>query len=353
MNLTGDADLGRRGLRVRPRQPRRAPTTSCSTPRSQWARKLAGQAPLAVEQIKQVSHKGDLDEGIAAEKAGLRRRCSRSEDAARGHRRLPREAHAASSRASEPRAAPPRLAELIRSAGSVVALTGAGISVPSGIPDFRSPGHRAVGERRPDGGRAHRRLPRATRSASGASTAQRFATLRDKQPNGAHRALAELERRGLLDAVITQNIDGLHARPGTARPDRGPRLDRARRRAWTAAARYELEEVRARLGRRRRRRAALRLRRSRSSPTSCCSASCCPRTAMERAQRAGRATPTCCCASAPRSRSTRWPGCRRSRCGAGGRVAIVTQGPTPFDGDAAVKLDGDVVAELEALVAAL
>ena len=36
-----------------------------------WARKLAGQAPLAVEQIKQVSHKGDLDEGIEAEKQGF------------------------------------------------------------------------------------------------------------------------------------------------------------------------------------------------------------------------------------------------------------------------------------------
>ena len=36
-----------------------------------WARKLAGQAPLAVQQIKEVSHKGDLDEGIDAEKAGF------------------------------------------------------------------------------------------------------------------------------------------------------------------------------------------------------------------------------------------------------------------------------------------
>jgi enoyl-CoA hydratase/3-hydroxyacyl-CoA dehydrogenase len=37
----------------------------------QWARKLAGQAPRAVEQVKRVSHKGDLDEGIAAEKEGF------------------------------------------------------------------------------------------------------------------------------------------------------------------------------------------------------------------------------------------------------------------------------------------
>jgi NAD-dependent deacetylase len=48
---------------------------------------------------------------------------------------------------------------------------------------------------------------------------QRFAMLDGKQPNGAHRALAELERRGSLDAVVTQNIDGLHLRAGHD-PDR-------------------------------------------------------------------------------------------------------------------------------------
>lgn len=44
---------------------------------------------------------------------------------------------------------------------------------------------------------------------------QRFQTLEDKRPNRAHEVLALLERRGLLDAVITQNIDGLHSRAGT------------------------------------------------------------------------------------------------------------------------------------------
>src|SRR4051812_42410834 len=44
----------------------------------------------------------------------------------------------------------------------------------------------------------------------------RFATLRTKEPNGAHAALVELERRGHLDAVVTQNIDMLHRRAGTA-----------------------------------------------------------------------------------------------------------------------------------------
>ena len=57
--------------------------------------------------------------------------------------------------------------------------------------------------------------------------AQRFMSLRDKQPNGAHAIVAELERRGLVRAVITQNIDRLHRAAGTRRPDRGPRLDLA------------------------------------------------------------------------------------------------------------------------------
>ena len=83
MNLIGERDLGRGGLRVRPRQPGRAPTTSCSTPRSSGRASSRGQAPLAVEQIKQVSHKGDLDEGIAAEKEGFATAFA-SEDAREG-----------------------------------------------------------------------------------------------------------------------------------------------------------------------------------------------------------------------------------------------------------------------------
>ena len=86
-----------------------------------------------------------------------------------------------------------QLAELIRSSGPVVALTGAGISVPSGIPDFRSPrtglwanvdpmevAHIAV----------FRRDPARFWGFYGA----RFAALRGKRPNAAHRALADLER---------------------------------------------------------------------------------------------------------------------------------------------------------------
>ena len=64
--------------RSRPRRPSRGARprgrpriTSCSTPRPNWARKLAGQAPVAIEQIKTGPDKGDLDDGIAAEKQGF------------------------------------------------------------------------------------------------------------------------------------------------------------------------------------------------------------------------------------------------------------------------------------------
>jgi NAD-dependent deacetylase len=106
------------------------------------------------------------------------------------------------------------LAELVRAAGSVVALTGAGISVPSGIPDFRSPGT-GLWEKVDPMEVAHidafRRDPVRFWSFYG----QRFATLAEKLPNGAHRALVRMEERGLLDAVITQNVDMLHRSAGT------------------------------------------------------------------------------------------------------------------------------------------
>ena len=250
MNTHRRADRGRGGLRVRPRQPRRRRTTSCSTRRSAWARKLAGQAPVAVEQIKRVSHAGDLDEGIEAEKAGfveafaLRGR-------PRGHLRLPGQAHAEVQRAGERGRT---LAGLIRSARSVVALTGAGISVPSGIPDFRTPRTGLWANVDPMEV-AHisvwRRDPRAVLGLLRAALRDRCD---DKEPNGAHRALVELERRGLLDAVVTQNIDGLHAAAGTHGPDRGPRLDRARV-VPVLRRRLDLLSEVARAARRRRRRA--------------------------------------------------------------------------------------------------
>jgi NAD-dependent deacetylase len=106
-----------------------------------------------------------------------------------------------------------RLAELIRERQPCVALTGAGVSTESGIPDFRSadgiwatydPAEVAsiAGFRR-DPARVWEFYER------------RLAVLADAEPNEAHRALAHLERVGLLEAVVTQNVDGLHQRAGS------------------------------------------------------------------------------------------------------------------------------------------
>jgi hypothetical protein len=84
-----------------------------------------------------------------------------------------------------------RLAELIGSARSVVALTGAGISVPSGIPDFRSPGT-GLWENVDPMEVAHISVWRREPARFWGFYGQRFATLEGKQPNGAHRALVAL-----------------------------------------------------------------------------------------------------------------------------------------------------------------
>jgi NAD-dependent deacetylase len=106
------------------------------------------------------------------------------------------------------------LAELLGRSRRAVALTGAGVSVPSGIPDFRTPetglwakvdpmevAHISVFERDPERFWSYYR--------------PRFQALGDKEPNRAHEALAELERRGLIEGVITQNIDRLHRAAGS------------------------------------------------------------------------------------------------------------------------------------------
>jgi NAD-dependent deacetylase len=106
-----------------------------------------------------------------------------------------------------------RLAELLREAGSCVVLTGAGVSTESGIPDFRSP--TGVWAR-------YDPMEYATIDAFLASPAKvwefygmRLAALGQAEPNHGHRALAELEARGWVRALITQNVDGLHARAGS------------------------------------------------------------------------------------------------------------------------------------------
>jgi NAD-dependent deacetylase len=106
-----------------------------------------------------------------------------------------------------------RLAELIRDAQPVVVLTGAGISTESGIPDFRS--SEGIWQRYDPFELASidawRRDPRKVWDFY----AMRFEMLTRVEPNAGHVALARLERAGLVRAVVTQNIDTLHARAGS------------------------------------------------------------------------------------------------------------------------------------------
>jgi NAD-dependent deacetylase len=108
------------------------------------------------------------------------------------------------------------LAELIRRSKRAVALTGAGASVPSGIPDFRTPGS-GLWEKVDPMEVAHIEAFRRDPERFWSFYSERFASLHDKRPNAAHGALAELERRGLLRGVITQNIDRLHRAAGSHR----------------------------------------------------------------------------------------------------------------------------------------
>jgi NAD-dependent deacetylase len=109
-----------------------------------------------------------------------------------------------------------RAAGLLTSARYAVAFTGAGVSTPSGIPDFRSPGSGLWTKNDPmvvASIHTFRAEPRIFYQWM-SSTAALFV---EAQPNAAHAALAELEELGLLKAVITQNIDNLHQRAGSKR----------------------------------------------------------------------------------------------------------------------------------------
>ncbi|HLZ56999.1 MAG TPA: NAD-dependent deacylase [Ktedonosporobacter sp.] len=103
-------------------------------------------------------------------------------------------------------------AELMQQARRMVALTGAGISTESGIPDFRSPG--SIWQENPPVS-YHEFLQRAEARAQYWQTRRKLsAQVAMAQPNAAHQALAEMERREILLGVITQNFDGLHQQAG-------------------------------------------------------------------------------------------------------------------------------------------
>jgi len=236
-----------------------------------------------------------------------------------------------------------RLAALIRDQQPCVVLTGAGVSTESGIPDFRSPtGIWAQ----------YDPMEYATIEAFDADPekvwsfyALRYSALADAEPNDAHRALAELEARGLVRAVVTQNIDLLHERAGTRE------LVEVHGSIRTCVCRgcgatYELEQVR-------------RLLEGASAPR--CEACATilkpnvvmfgellPFEAIDRAYALAREASLLLVVGstlevAPVSLLP-WETLQ-----AGGRVAIVNIGPTAFDAEAVLKVEGKAGAVLRAV----
>jgi len=246
-------------------------------------------------------------------------------------------------------AAHDRLAELIRSAGPVVVLTGAGISVPSGIPDFRTPGTGLWANVDPMEV-AHISVWRREPARFWAFYGRRFASLEGKRPNGAHRALAELERQGLLEAVITQNIDGLHAAAGS-RDVIEFHGSIATASCLACGGRYSLADTRARLE-----------DDVEGVPRCDCGQPLKPdvvlfgelldEVAMTRASTLAAGAGLLLCIG---SSLEVYPvaGLPEITLEAGGALAIVTRGATPFDAHAAARLGGDVEHDLQAVLARL
>jgi NAD-dependent deacetylase len=241
-----------------------------------------------------------------------------------------------------------RLAELLGQSRRAVALTGAGVSVPSGIPDFRTPetglwanvdpmevAHISVFEGDPERFWSYYR--------------PRFQSLGDKEPNRAHEALAELERRGLIEGVITQNIDRLHRAAGSENViEVHGSIGTSSCMACESA--FGLEKV-----------DALFDERGVAICTDCGGAvkpdvvlfgEMLPLEAIDRAtQLAEEADLMLCVGSSLAVHPV--AGLPHLTLEGGGRLAIVTKGETPYDDEAELKLDGEVDEELAALVAAL
>jgi NAD-dependent deacetylase len=241
-----------------------------------------------------------------------------------------------------------RLAELLGQSRRAVALTGAGVSVPSGIPDFRTPetglwkkvdpmevAHIDVFEREPERFWSYYR--------------PRFSSLGDKEPNRAHEALAELERRGLIEGVITQNIDRLHRAAGSEQViEVHGSIETSSCTACRAS--FGLEEI-----------DALFDGRGVALCSDCGGAvkpdvvlfgEMLPLEAIERATELAEAADLMVCVG---SSLVVHPvaGLPRLTLERGGRLAIVSKGETPYDGAAELKLTGEVDEELDALIAAL
>jgi len=253
-----------------------------------------------------------------------------------------------------------RLARLVRDARSVVALTGAGISVPSGIPDFRTPGSGLWSQVDPMEV-AHIDAFVADPARFWRFYSQRFTTVADKQPNDAHRALVQMERARLLDGVITQNVDMLHRKAGT-RELVEVHGSIATCSCFECRASAPLEDVRAMLaaegrgreGGERERDCVPRCERCGGAmrPDVVLFGELLPSAALERAGQLceGADVLLCVGSSLEVHPVAGLPALVAAR---GGAIAIITTGSTPLDELADVRLHGDVERELRALVSAL
>jgi NAD-dependent deacetylase len=241
------------------------------------------------------------------------------------------------------------LAELLCASESAVVLTGAGISVPSGIPDFRSPGTGVWAGVDPMEV-AHIDAWRADPDRFWRFYGERFASLIDKRPNRAHEAVAELERRGLVRGVITQNIDRLHRMAGSRHVvEMHGTIEWSR--CMLCGGRVELERV-------------VELLRTGEGAPECVACATplkpdvilfgemLPQHAMSKAQQLAEEADLMLCVGSSLivHPVAGLPGITRA---AGGRLVLVTGGETPYDGEADLKLSGDIVEELDDMLATL
>jgi NAD-dependent protein deacetylase/lipoamidase len=241
-----------------------------------------------------------------------------------------------------------QLAELIKQSECTVALTGAGISVPSGIPDFRTPG-KGLWEKVDPMEVAHINAFRSDPAKFWSFYRPRLHSLDGIQPNPAHDALAELERRGLLEAVITQNIDMLHVKAGSERviEVHGSIRTGTCQECQSQYSLAEMDELFDDEGV-----AVCSSCRGPVKPDVVLFGELLPAEAMAEAEAlAARADLMLCIGSSLEVYPV--AGLPSVTLRTGGGLAIITQGPTPLDSNAAVRMDGDVVADLEAVLAAL
>ncbi|MDQ2675254.1 MAG: NAD-dependent deacylase [Actinomycetota bacterium] len=237
---------------------------------------------------------------------------------------------------------------MLRESASTVVLTGAGVSVPSGIPDFRTPGT-GMWENVDPMEIAHIDSFHRDPARFWRYYRPRFQDLGSKEPNEAHRAIAQLEARGLVDAVVTQNIDRLHRAAGSERViEVHGSIETSS--CTSCGESFGIAEVEALFDG-----GGVALCRGcggRVKPDVVLFGELLPEQAMAEATRLCEHAELILCigTSLEVYPVAGLPSVALNR---GARLAIITMGPTPYDRDASVRLDGDVVDELEAVLAAL